>query len=420
MYDVSAAGIVYYDMTETMGIMSPDGKSDTGAKYSSCVSEGSYFVVTNVTLDAIDPNDPATLNCFGLVDVTGKEILPQKYAGIEAVNDRYIYVAEVTEATDSKDDALVYYSSSFFSITPEKDDPLYKGVCHVYDVLLERFVEGVTGTSYPTILDYGDFVRYKDDNDNRITVAPKGKPLPEEAESLDNDCYKLDSAVYNSKHEKVFDFDHDGYTPSYMEGGYYVASNYHTGTYVLMDYNGNVVSAEYFDHPYVNGGLVVSDDKIYNFKGETVIDGSYDSVRLEEVFGAIWLLGDNDVYTMIDQSGNVMWQNVDGEDVYVSSSSSFFCIEKEIDGKTMIYSFGQKDCTIEGYSFAPWLAKVSGEGYSYDVVDTLSGEKIITGYFNYDYVADPDSGYYVYGKNSEVDLTSTLLAKVLLNGHCNY
>ncbi len=398
IYTTSSAGIIYYDETEAMGIMTPDCKSDTGAKYTSCDDEGSYFVVTNVDRDTIDPNAPTTLNCFGLVDATGKEILPQKYASIEAINDRFIYAAEVTEATDSKDDALLYYSSSFFSITPEKDDPLFKGIWYVYDALMGRFVKGVTGTNYPSILDNGDFIRYKDDNGDRITVDPEGKPLPDGADTLDNDCYKLEDAVYNSKHEKIFDIDPNGHSPSFMEAGYYVAANYDTGTYVLMDYNGNVVSAEFSDFISVYGSLILCDDKIYNFKGEQVIDGSYDSVYLDEMYGATWVLENNDVYTMIDQNGNVLWQSTEEEDVHVSSST--FCIEKQFDDGRMLYSFGQKDYTIDGYGIAPWLARISGEDYTNDLVDTLSGETILTGYWSYEYIATPGSTYYVYAEIS--------------------
>lgn len=394
IYRTSSTGIIYYDETEALGIMTPDCKSDTGAKYTSCSDKGSYFVVTSVDRDSIDPNAPATLNCFGLVDATGKEILPQKYASIEAINDRFIYAAEVTEATDSEDDALLYYSSSFFSITPDKDDPLFKGIWYVYDVLMGRFVNGVTGTNYPSILDNGDFIRYKDDNGDRITVDPEGKPLPDDADTLDNDCYKLEDAVYNSKHEKIFDIDPNGYSPSFMEFGYYVAANYDTGTYVLMDYNGNVVSAEFSDFISVYGNLIVCDDKIYNFKGEQVIDGSYDRVYLDEMYGATWVLEYDDVYTMIDQNGNVLWQSTEEEDVHVSSST--FCIEKQFDDGRMLYSFGQKDYTIDGYGIAPWLAGISGEDYTNDLVDTLSGETILTGYWSYEYIATPGSTYYVY------------------------
>ena len=397
VYTTSSSGVIYYDDNDAMGVMSPDGKSDTGAKYSSCSTSGSYFVVTEADKDSIDPNTPASLNCFGLIDATGKELIPQKYASVEAVNDRFIYVVEVTEATDSKDDALVYYSSSFFSITPDKDDPLYMGVWYVYDVLMDRFVEGVTGTSHPSIFDTGDFIRYKNADGDRITVDAEGKELPEYAETLGNDCYKYENAVYNSKHEKVFDIDPNGHSPYTVDGEYYIASNYTIGTYVLMDYNGNVVSAEYPEYPSVYGSLVSCDDKIYNFKGEQVIEGSYDSVRMDEMFRAAWILEDNDVYTMIDKDGNVLWQGAEDDGIFVYSSD--FCISKETDNGNLMYSFAQKDYVVDGYSLAPWLVTASHEGYTNDVVDTISGQTIIEGYWDYEHIASYGATYYVYAQN---------------------
>lgn len=216
--------------------------------------------------------------------------------------------------------------SSFFSITPDKDDPLYMGVWYVYDVLMDRFVEGATGTSHPSIFDTGDFIRYKNADGDRITVDAEGKELPEYAETLGNDCYKYENAVYNSKHEKVFDIDPNGHSPYTVDGEYYIASNYTIGIYVLMDYNGNVVSAEYPEHPSVYGSLVSCDDKIYNFKGEQVIEGSYDSVRMDEMFRAAWILEDN------------------------------------------------------------------------DVVDTISGQTIIEGYWDYEHIASYGATYYVYAQ----------------------
>ena len=67
----------------------------------------------------------------------------------------------------------------------------------------------------------------------------------------------------------------------------------------------------------------------------------------------------------------------------------------------MYYSLADKDFTLEGFSFAPWLIKVSRPDYVYDVIDTITGKTIISGYESYSSVAVPGSAIYVYALNAD-------------------
>lgn len=402
IYEISESGIIYKAENKKYGIMTLDGKKDTGAKYTSCVSVGDYFQVVNVKQDTV--KNVTDLNCVGVVDVTGKEIIPMKYASIKKINERYIRVFEVTEKTTNKEEALVYYTNDIFSLSAEDDDILLKGKWFVYDMVAEKMLEGVSGTKSHDVLGYGNFVQYITDGGEKITINEKGEKLPEMAILFENGYYALTEdnlgAVYNSAHEKVFDYTFDGFVPSNSEGEYILAYKYDNNTrkYVLMDTDGNVVSAEFIDMPGVYGKLIHAGGKIYNFKGEIVIEGTYDSVCFDKQFENAWFLKKDNEYILIQEDGTVLYQGEEN-DVFAFDVYNFF-IKKKNGEKNMYYSFKDKDFTIQGTSFAPWLVRVEKPDYFYDIVDTVSGKTIISGYKRYSYVTS-GSDIYVYAQNED-------------------
>ena len=77
------------------------------------------------------------MNNVGVIDATGKVIVPEEYASVDVLNERFIKVCEVTEQTDSKDDALVFYTERSMAIFANDDDTFFKGNWYVFDAETE-------------------------------------------------------------------------------------------------------------------------------------------------------------------------------------------------------------------------------------------------------------------------------------------
>lgn len=404
------AGLIYRDENGLYGILTIDGKKDTGAKYTSCEAVGEYFMVTTSQAEP-SLDDLTTLNCIGVVDATGKEIVPMSYAVVKKINERYVRVCEVTEQTTNEEEALVYFTNDMFSLTADEDDVLFKGVWYVYDMIGGKKMEGVTGTKTYNIYSNGDFIQYTTDDGVKYTINHKGEPLPETADLFTNGYYAMADGnvgvVYNSEGEKIFEYALDGFVPTDSEDIYILASKYENSTrsYVLMDYTGKVVSAEFTDMPYAYGKLVHSGNKVYNLKGELVIEGTYKYMYIDDQLRNAWFLKNDDEYTLITEDGTVLYKGTD-DDTFSFDAYSTFSIYKNVDNKQMYYSLADKDFTLEGYSLAPWLIRVTRPNYVYDVADAISGQTIINGYQRYLCIAVPGAPMYVYAYkgNGGVDI----------------
>ena len=63
----------------------------------------------------------------------------------------------------------------------------------------------------------------------------------------------------------------------------------------------------------------------------------------------------------------------------------------------MYYSFAEKDFTLKGTDVAPWLIKVKEADNTYSIVNSVTGEKIISGYSYYN-ISVIDSCTYIFAK----------------------
>ena len=383
------------------GLKTYEGEIITEAKYTFCEmtdNEG-HFVVSTVSTQNI--NNISSLNNFGLVDIYGNELIPMKYADIDAVNERYYRVIEITEITDNKDEALIYDDTDHsISLVPTEGDTYFKGKWYIYDVINKTMVEGAVGTgrNYYRIRANGNYITYRTDSGEEVTVNDKGELLPEGAKLFSDGCYFMEKAVYNSDHEKQFDVDLEGYIPYGTEDEYYIArriieSKY---KYVLMDKTGKIVSGEFDNTVRVYGSLIHCDKKIYNFEGENIIAGTYTTVWFEDVFGNAWFLQNDDTFTLIDKEGNILYQGTDDVDD-VNINASVFKISKNIDGKDFYYTLKDKDFVVEGsYSSGTWMIEVEKPNGYYSIVDMISGETILSEYKDYYYKHIKGSHVYVY------------------------
>jgi len=178
----------------------------------------------------------------------------------------------------------------------------------------------------------------------------------------------------------------------------YVASKYIDGAskFVVMDPEGKVISTEFNDYINIYGEVVHCGNQVYNLEGECILDGTYESVYFDKMFEQNWMLRNDDYYTIIDKNGDVFFNGPDDDEHTVWTSD--FMASKEVDGKHYYYSYKDKDYTINGHHFAPWLVKTSNANSLYDLVDTMTGKKLLEGYKDYASISRNSLAYYVYAK----------------------
>lgn len=383
---MAETGIIYENEDGYRGVISYDGKHDTGAVFAFCQASEQNFRVAKTAASSY--SDIAGLNSMGLIDAKGNVIVPYNYASFKTLNDRYVQAYTVTERTYIKDEALVYYTDDTFSFSADDDDVLFKGTWCVYDVINGKTVPGLTGSTDLIITAKGRYLRYNDAEYNTIIVDENGTALPEGAELFDDGTYSYEErvgTVYDEDGNVMFEYDLAGFVPSYVDGNYYKAVKYADGEtiYVVMDKTGQIVSKEFTDSIDIVGNLVLCKDKVYNFNGENILEGDFTSVNYDLLYGNCYIANnyDTDISVIFKENGAILYQAKETDDLTVYNSE--FVASKKIDGNYMYFSHKDKDYTIKGYSVAPWLVKVSDANGIYDLVDTISGENVLEGYTNY-------------------------------------
>lgn len=402
-FTTNDGGLTYKGDNDLYGIISYEGLHDSGAIYSSITSKGKYFQVRKAEPTSRD--DIAALNSSCLVDGKGNIIVPEGYAAFDVLNERYVLAAKASKVTYSEDKTVVNYNDenglSFTTSSYMSDSASwYEGEWCVFDIKTGAPVPNVSGAYKVDIYARGDFLLYKNASEENVRVNSKGESAPEEAYFFEDGSYKIESKVgevYATDGTKMFSFDLTGYEPNYVYGDYYAASKYVDGetTYAVMNNKGEIVSEGYTESITIYGEIVHSGEKIYNINGENIIEGTYTSIDEDRVFGNNWLLYNNDYYTLIDKNGKVFY-NGGGNKAHVWESDFVANIEK--DGENYYFSHKDQDYTIPGYHFAPWIVEVPNANSMYDLVDTMTGKKLLEGYSDYSSISRNSLAYYVYAK----------------------
>ena len=398
-FSTADGGLYYKGDNGLWGVISYNGAHDTGAIYADVTPRGEYFEVRKTSVVGV--TDPNKLNNADLIDGKGKAIL-SGFAHYSVEGDRYVVAVKTTERTYIEDEAVVSftddtglssYSSSF--------DLLFKGAWAVYDMDTEKFVPGASGTKHSYVSASGRYIQFSDSNNNSIKINEKGEPLPEGAKLFEDGSYSIEGKigdVYNAKGELMFSYDLTGFIPSRVECGYYVANKYVDGVtkQVVMDNKGKVVSKEFDDYITIYGEIVKCGDAVFNLEGKCVLEGTYESVYTDDMFGQNWILRNDDYYTMIDKNGDVFFNGPDDDDHTVWTDD--FLASKKVDDEYYYYSYKDQDYTIKGYHFAPWIVKTPNANMLYDLVDTMTGKKLLEGYSDYANISRKSLAYYVYAK----------------------
>lgn len=410
-YMMATGGLYYKDEQGKYGVMSFNGKYDTGAKYARVVTRKDYFMVSSRIPKS--PVDYASVNTLALMDGKCKTIIPEAYAYYDILNEKYAVAYKVTGLTANKDNALVTLRRDDFEIKIDDEESYFVGQWFIYDMTTGKIVPGATGTNNDYIIARGEFVIYHPDgSDETVTVDGSGKPIVEGAYQFEDGSYRLEAkegSVYDTKNNLLFTYDLASYKPLSIQGEYYHASKYQDGktVYVLLNKKGEVVTSEFEQSFTAHGDIIHCDKGIYNFKGEKIIDGVYSGVTYEDSFTKTWLLREDDIYTMILADGSIVYQGEYKKDTMIYSSD--FTAAKKVENDYMFYSHKDKDYTIKGYSFAPWIVKTSGANGLYNVIDTTSGKAICEGYSGYTFSNCGGKGLFVYAKyNGGTDIYQIL------------
>lgn len=397
-FTTAEGGVYYKGENNLWGVMSFNGAHDTGAIFTDVTPRGKYFEVTTVI--AADENDIETLNQSYLIDGKGNTIV-SGFATFSIVNDRYVAVAKGTERTFVEDEAVLSFTDTGLSCLGASYDILYKGVWGVYDMITKAFIPGATGTHHTYFTGSGRYFGFNDAEDKRVVLNEKGEALPASARLFDDGSYRIEGKVgevYDQNGTLLFNYDLTGFTPDSISNGYYVASKYADGSskYVVMDKKGKILSSEFDKYITIYGELVHCDKKIYNLEGNPVIDGTYESVYFDKMFEQNWILRNGDYYTIIDKNGNVFFNGPNDKTHQVWTSD--FVASNQVDGDYYYYSYKDQDYTIKGNHFAPWIVKTANNNSMYDLVDTMTGKKLLEGYTGYDCISRNSLAYYVYAK----------------------
>ncbi len=241
-------------------------------------------------------------------------------------------------------------------------------------------------------------IEYINDSKERIYVNASGVKLPDDAHSIGEGYYYLTNSnytngtLYDPDGKELFSFDYSEFIPyRFIGNGVIAAQKELNGTYqnAFMDMNGNIIS-KYFDDNNIEvcGDLVLSKGKVYDLKGDLVLDGNYQNIYLDDFTQKAWLLeSDNDKFTLITEDGTVLLEAVESNTLAVGQIGSFYFYKSnnvqssnEVD---MHYSFKDKDYTIEGNILDSWMVIKLNSDNSCDLIDTISGEILLTGYSHY-------------------------------------
>ncbi len=408
----NGSGCCYKTEDDKYGIISADGKKDTGAIYEHVNGRSNgYFEVASKK--PTEKSSDKELNCFGLVGPTGEEVIPQKYAYFDYINERYYMVCEITEKTENEDEALIYGTESLISMGADEDDVLYKGKWYVYDVTTGKMLDGVTGTKAQDVVAYGACIAYRTDKDEKIVINAKGEKIPEEAKMFENGYYIVEAdtegTLYDPEGKKAFSYNpKTDFAPCQSAGDHFLAMQQGDVTkYAFMDSTGKIISAEfsktssdYVANPQLYGNMVFYEGKVHDLEGNVIVDGTFEIVNTDEITEKLWSLKDkDDKYTVIKEDGAVLYEGVDEDPVFISAVDEFSFVKK-VDDKEMYYSLKDKDYTIEGKCLYGWLIETTKDDESYDIVDAISGKTIIEGYADYQYAA-LNGHIYVYAKTED-------------------
>ena len=421
---ISDGGIYYRSKDGRYGIMTFDGSCDSGPVYTEVVTAERYFRVTEKEASAA--NTPESLNRYGLVNARGARLVPQEYAAVKVLNDRFATAIRVTGTTKETDKAVLFSSGNMISYSYQAGCVSYLGEWEVYDLSSGRRVQGASGTQN-TATQYAtnDLLVFTTDDGERVRMNEKGRMLSDFTHLLGNGSYtqngEEEDTVYSAGGRKLFSYDPSTYLVYSIEDTdrYYAARRSSGGLkYVLLDENGEEISYAFSDTPQtvIDDAYVFAGGRLYDYDGNQLLDGAYDEIFPDNDLHRGAVLRKDNVYTFVvltkkedipvppaeeeEEDEDAYGEEDPGEEteaiqlareIYtVTANSEYlvypdgFYVTQDSSKGPLLYRFDTGEYKILDFSVrANWLARVAGDPGVNDLLDLYTGEKLLTGYNYY-------------------------------------
>lgn len=398
-------GGLVYSMDDKYGFITKEGDHDTGAKWAEYREENSYFVVSTKKFEDLT-SAAKDLNCKGLIDASGKELIPTKYAYIDVVGNDFAVAYTASAVTTNKDKAICSKTDSTVFSGYSENGTNYEGSYEVYSLSSGKaLTKPVTG-KVPNYTEYGKYLTYYDADYNVVGFDINGKALQSGMKFMANGYVVIETtdaaAAYDPNMKKLFDYNPNEYSITNCYDNAFVAEKYVDGnrSCFLLDFSGKAISPEFTPDGFsVVGNLILNGKKIYNFKGENILKGTYNSVELDPLTQCCYQVKNDSTYTIFAEDGTVLHTGVEDKD-YNIMFSYFTSAKKKGDDK-YIYSYKDADYTVKGYVVSNFMAKVTDGDGRYDLIDLISGETMFEGYSSINVGKVADGKCYAYANRTE-------------------
>ena len=402
---------LYYKDGDRYGIITYDGKKDTGAVFAYVRNKDIYYeVITEIPDETAD--EVTAMNASSFADSEGNIVTEKKYAGFRTLSKRYIQAITVTGTTDSEKEAIMYSTDRMVAFSPEEGDKLYAGYWEIFDMTTGKMVEGVKESNSYVVLTMGEYIKYNDDETGKqITVGPDGKEVDNISSILDDNFSvekgEKEYTVCDILGNKVFSYDPEEFTvSSYVADGYFRAYKYDSENSrtvnFLVDSEGKEASPYFDDSFEVYGKCIFSDGRVYDFEGKEVIEGEWKSLAVNKLTYTEYMALNDDSAVLFDITGRIILSETDPEAKGITFDEYQFNVYKTIDSDHMYYSVKDNDYTVKGISFAPFTIKSTDEDYHYSLIDLRTGKAIIEDCDDMSRSSLSDGGgVYVFAKNDD-------------------
>lgn len=391
----TASGIIYQSAQGGYGVVSIDGKKDTGAKYAYASEiaggSGKGYIVTTAA------SKTENINPCGLMNKYGEMLLENKFAHIKMINDRYAQVITALEKTDDEKEALVYYTDRSHALSPEEGDVMYRGRWELYDLKNREFVNRVVGSTSDYITAKGQFVTYTLDSGKKLTVDAAGEAVTDGRQILDDGSYILDKkdgkkTLYSTDGKRLFDYDPSLFLVRGVVDGYYYAKN--DLGYFLLNSKGEKLSCEFtsfITHAFPD--FVLVSGHVLTYEGRDMFSEKINALEYDIVNRDAYYARGSYYSYLIDPKGNVLLYQPVNKDKFHGNNFEFYQIKE--DGNLF---FDQRNDTysIKGTSVsAPWLVSVGEddgeEASAHDLIDARTNNMLMTDFGRYVTARDRDN-----------------------------
>ncbi|MBQ7961364.1 MAG: hypothetical protein IJ289_02090 [Clostridia bacterium] len=406
-----------YVKDDKYGIITSDGDI-LDAEYTDYIAlQDDHFNVSRKVVT--DYNNPANVNVTGVINKKGEMVVPEKYYGAEALNDRLFVVYTVDGIVTDKEQAVTYRSESgdqYDFSYPSDGDTLYSGKWEIYDAKVNAVIPGLSGTKMDDISAHGNVIDVNWEKEYFVD----GSELSEDIIVYSNGCYEDRSnkekyIMYDENSVKLFEYNHDEIR---ISGPFWSSPDYFSvyddsHKYYVMDKSGNIISeafSEYISDLYLDKYVAIEKNscyQVFDFDGNEIIAPTYTNIDVDEIFGVeILLMSNGTEYAYMDADGKMLASTPADEEYEVSE----MVIAKKNNNIKDCFnvSTGKFDLEHTSPMWLPWCVETSQEsnGIKYGAADILSGKELVECKYNKLYVfgdrivaydaVDADNSYDVY------------------------